>query len=127
MYNFIFWFIYKFFEKRQDIKSIFLASSFTALVILIHLLLLFCIVTILSGTSIQSMQGSYVQRKAILFPFVFLFFIMIYFAYYKWNSLRILSKYEKRDPFSSNNFSVFFVVSILPLILVLILSSFVPR
>lgn len=117
MYNFIFWFFYKFFEWRKGFKSSFIASAMVGLTILIHLGLIHSIVRYLTGFTIGVFSNSYGYNRLILLPLVFLWFFIVYQLCYKKRASQILEG-RKENKFSKPK-NIIFVVALIvvPLLL----------
>ncbi len=117
MYNFVFWFFYKFFEWRKDFKSVFLASVIVVLSFLIHLMLIYNVLRYFSGFGFDTMNRSYVDRKLILLPFVLVLFLIFYFGYYKFKSEHILEKYKSEKFSKPLNIIYILLILVVPLLI----------
>ena len=123
MYNFVFWFFYKFFEWRKRFKSIFVAASIVGVTIIVHLVLVYSIIRNITGLKIQPFQGSYGSRKYVLMGIALVFFFFIYLVYSKANAKEILKKYQGNRFSNLKNVFLIIVILILPLVIVLLLNS----
>jgi hypothetical protein len=123
MYNFIFWFFYKFFEWRKGFQSFFISGTMVAFAVIIHLLLLYNILRYFTGFTIPYFSGNYGQRKLILLPMVIVLFFMLYFGYYKNKGEGILLKYEGKKFSNSKNIIFIIFLLVVPLIIVIKLSN----
>ena len=117
MYNFVFWFFYKFFEWRKDFTSVFLASATVALAFVIHLMLMYSLLRYFTGFSFDTMDRSYIDRKLILLPFVLALFLIFYFGYYKLKSESILEKYKSVIFFKPLNIMYILLILAVPLLI----------
>lgn len=106
MYNFIFWFFYKFFEWRKGFKSSFIASAMVGLTILVHLGLVHSIIRYFTRFTIGVFSNSYGYNRLILLPVVILWFYILYQFYYKKRADEIL---EKRKKISSPSLRILFL------------------
>jgi hypothetical protein len=122
MYNFVFWFFYRFFEKRKKFRSVFVATSLVGLVILVHISLLYSILNFFSLFRIKSWQGSYGVIKYFLIGIVCIFFLIIYMVYYKRNARKILARYHGGKFSSPENVFKIVLLLVIPLIIVFVLS-----
>ncbi|MCP9750046.1 hypothetical protein [Ferruginibacter sp. HRS2-29] len=123
MYNFVFWFFYKFFEWRKGFKSIFLSAAMVGLTVLIHLLLLYAVIRYFTNTTLGKLNGSYTDRKLLYSPFVIGIFLIVYFFYYRRKSEVVLNKKEN-DRFS-RPINIFYIILILvvPLLLAILFTN----
>ena len=116
MYNFVFWFFYKFFEWRKGFKSFFLPAGMVGLAVLIHLGLAYSIVRYFTGFTVEFLSSSYGYNRLILLPIILFFFFCLYQLYYKKNAERILEK-RRIDNFSQpRNILLIILVLVLPLL-----------
>lgn len=125
MYNFVFWFFYKFFEWRKKFKSVFLASAVVGLAIIIHVMLLYNIVRFFTGFNFEMMYRSYDDRKIILLPFVLGLYLIIYFGYYKIKSEYILEKHKLKKISSPLNIIYIFLILAVPLLIAIKFNSMI--
>lgn len=116
MYNFLFWFFYKFFEWRKGFKSTFLSASMVGLAIIVHLGLLHAILRYLTGFNIGVFSNHYGYNRLILLPIVITWFFIM-FQVYKRISNDILRRYNEK--YNLNFKTTFYVALILivPLII----------
>lgn len=79
MYNFIFWFFYKYFEWKNKDDSKFIPATLVIFTIVIHLFLLYSIYRFWTHTNaLEWGTGlSYGQRKFLIFPFLILNILLI--------------------------------------------------
>lgn len=117
MYNFIFWFFYKFFEWRKGFKSSFIASAMVGLTILIHVGLIHSIIRYFTGFTSGVFNNNYGYNRLILLPLVFLWFIIIYQLCYKKMTSQILERRKENEISEPKN--IIFVVGLIvvPLLL----------
>ena len=123
MYNFVFWFFYKYFEWRKGFKSVFLASLIVALALLIHIMLLYSVARYLNLITISQLNKSYVERKVIRLPFVLILYLSVYFFYYKSKAEIILETYKSRKYNSYSNILLASGILLLPLILAITITN----
>ena len=116
MYNFVFWFFYRFFEWRKGFQSSFIAGAMVVFTLAIHLLLLYGIVRNFTGIAFPYFSGSYGQRKLMLLPLVVVLFFILYFGYYKKYGDKILSKYGDKKFSKPKNIIFIILLLVVPLI-----------
>jgi len=118
MYNFIFWFFYKYFEWKDKDDSTLIPSAIVFIVIIIHFGLLYSAIKLFAGWDF-SLGGefSYGQRKYMLLPIALLAFFLTWYFYYRKKAQAILKKYENRPPFSLKNFTLLILMIVIPLVL----------
>ena len=119
MYNFIYWFFYKYFIWKKRFESSFIASSMVGLSIIIHFFFLYSVIRLATGWSLGSLltQYAYGIRKLIMLPFALLLFLLIDIIFFRTNRESILSKYKDQRPFSKRNVISVFAILIIPLII----------
>lgn len=119
MYNFIFWFFYKYFEWKNKDESNFIPSALVVFTLSIHLFLVYSLVRFFTGINYLSFKTtlSYGERKFLLLPFVLLIFFVVWYFYYKPRTSIILENYKEKKPFTIRNYFYLFLIIILPLIL----------
>jgi hypothetical protein len=123
MYNFIFWFFYKFFEWRKGFKSAFIAGAMVGFALVIHLFLLYGIVRYATGFTLPYFSDSYGQRKLMLLPLAIVFFLIIYFGYYRKQAQKILSRYAGNKFSRPINILLIVLLLIVPLMIAIQLVS----
>jgi hypothetical protein len=123
MYNFIFWFFYKFFEWRKDFKSSFIASAMVGLTILIHLGLIHSIIRYFTGFTIGVFSNSYGYNRLILLPLVILWFFILYQFYYKKRADQILEKRMENKFSEPKNIIMAVVLIVVPLLIAIKLTN----
>jgi len=123
MYNFIFWFFYKFFEWRDKYKSPFLAASMVGFVVVIHLSAVYAVFRYFSGSTISLFSDNYAYNRLMLLPIVILFFFIVYRLYYKKKVDEILAKFDERNPFSVKNIAIVVLLIIVPLLFAIKLTN----
>lgn len=102
MYNFIFYFFYKYFEKTKDFSPRFSAICATAGAQFIHVFFLLSLLKYLFQFDIPRFNESYGINKLYLSPFFIIWLIVVYF-YYKRD--RVNSILEERDKLSEKVFT----------------------
>ena len=121
MYNFVFWFFYKYFEWKDKDDSTFIPSAVVILTFTFHLILLFSLLRHFTDISIDLIPWgkdlSYGQRKYLGMPFVMLLFFLVWYFYYRKKSKAILAKYEGKNPFTVKNILLIILIMIVPLII----------
>jgi hypothetical protein len=125
MYNFVFWYFYKFFEWRKDFKSVFLASAIVGLAIIIHVMLIYNLIKYFTGFSFGIMNGSYTDRKLIFLPFVLAVFLITYYSYYKTQSGYILEKNKLGKISSPLNIFYILLILVVPLLVAIKFNSLI--
>lgn len=123
MYNFVFWFFYKFFEWRKGFKSSFLAAAMVGFAMEIHLALLYAIVRYFTGLSVGGLTGSYGQRRLILLPFAIAWCFIIYYIYYKKKAPDILEKYTNEHFSKTKNILFIILLLVVPLVVAIKLTN----
>ena len=123
MYNLIFWFFYKPFEWRKGFQSSFIAGAMAGLTLVIHLLLLYRILTYFIGFKLPYFTGNYGQRRLMLLPLVIIFFFILYFGYYKKKTGDILEKYKDKKFSKPKNIFLIILLIAVPLIVVIRLAK----
>jgi len=124
MYNFIFWFFYKYFEWKDKDDSTFIPSTLVSISIISHLGLLYAIYKAISGLNPLEwgVDLSYGQRKVIYLPLVALLFTIVWYFYYKKHAKSILTKYEGKKPFTIRNIIYVLLIIAMPIIIIAKLS-----
>ena len=119
MYNFVFWFFYKYFEWKSKDDSTFIPATLVIFSFIIHLFLIYSIYRY--GTHTNPLEWgtglSYGQRKYLMFPFVILLFFLVWYFYYRKKSKAILSKFEGRKAFTVKNILLIILIMVVPLII----------
>lgn len=125
MYNFIFWFFYKYFEWKNKDDSKFIPATLVIFTIVIHLFLLYSIYRFWTHTNaLEWGTGlSYGQRKFLIFPFLILIFFIVWYFYYRKKSKTILAKYEGKKPFTVKNILLIILIMVVPLIIAIRLTN----
>jgi hypothetical protein len=116
MYNFIFWFFYKYFEWRDKDKSPLLGASVVGFTVTIHFFALYSITRYFYGRTIAIFSKNYAYNKLLMLPFALLFFFLLYILHYKKKADEILEKFSERKPFTVKNIILVVVVIVVPLI-----------
>ncbi|OJW01549.1 MAG: hypothetical protein BGO52_13760 [Sphingobacteriales bacterium 44-61] len=123
MYDYLFWFFYKFFEWRKGFKSPLIASAMVGLVILIHIGLIHSIVRYFTGFTIGVFSNSYGYNRLILLPVVILWFYFLYHFFYRKRADKILES-RKENKFSEPKNIIFVILLIVvPLIIAIRLTN----
>ncbi|OQP64204.1 hypothetical protein A4R26_33735 [Niastella populi] len=123
MYNFVFWFFYKFFEWRKKFKSPFLPASMVGLTMIIHLGLIHAFLRYFTGFNIGVISNKYGYNRLILLPIVLLWFFLVYQLYYKKRSDEILKHYSESCFYSLKNILYIILVIVVPLIVAIWLTN----
>lgn len=125
MYNFVFWFFYKFYEWKDKDDSTFIPAGPTVIAGIIHLFLFYSIYRFSTHTNpLEWGTGlSYGQRKYLMFPFVILLFFLVWYFYYRKKSKVILAKYEGKKPFTIKNILLIILIMVVPLIIAIRLTN----
>jgi hypothetical protein len=102
MYNFIFWFFYKFHEWKNKDNSSFVPSCAVMVAFIIHVFFIYSIFRYYTESNPLGWGNdlSYGQRKYLMFPFALLLFFLVWFLYYRKKAKYILAKYEGQKPFT---------------------------
>jgi len=127
MYNFVFWFFYKYFEWKDKDDSTFIPSAVVILTFTFHLILLFSLFRYFTDININLIPWgkdlSYGQIKYLGMPFVILLFILVWRFYYRKKAKIILSKYEGKKPFTIKNIWLIIFIMVVPLIVAIRLTN----
>ncbi len=125
MYNFVFWFFYKFYEWKDKDDSTLVPAAPAVIAGLIHSFLIYSIYRYATHTNpLEWGTGlSYGQRKYLMFPFVILLFFLVWFFYYRKKANEILSKYEGKNPFTVKNILLIILIMMVPLIIAIRLTN----
>lgn len=127
MYNFIFWFFYKYFEWKDRDDSTFIPSAVVILTLIFHSILLFSLLRHFNIINIDLLPWgkdlSYGQRKYIGIPFIILLFFLVWYFYYRRKSKAILSSYEGKKPFTVKNILLVILIMVIPLIIAIRLTN----
>ena len=118
MYNFIFYFFYKYFEKTRDSTPKYRAILTVAVTIGFHLFFIISIVKYVFDITIPRFDESYFFNKLYMMPFALLLILFIY-LYYNQNRInKILGHYNNEEKvFTFKNVATIIFVIIVPLIL----------
>lgn len=122
MYNFVFWFFYRYFEKNQKLRSVFVATSIVGLSIVLHVTMLYCIARSLGLFSIPVSNAPFGTRKYYMISIAIAFFAALYFGYYKRNGPKILKTYNGKELWTVRSVGFIALFIILPLIMIFLLS-----
>ncbi len=124
MYNFIFWFFYKFHQWRDKYDSVSLPSGAVMVTLIIHIGLVYSVFRFFYQSNPLGWGNdlSYGQRKYLMFPFGILFLFLVYF-YYRRKSKAILAKYEGKKPFTIKNILLIVLIMVVPLIIAIRLTN----
>lgn len=119
MYNFIFWFFYKYFEWKDKTPSAFVAASMVMFTLIIHLMLLYSILRYFTGLNVGVFSDNYVINKLCLLPFALTFMALTYLIYYRKRSAGIVAKYDDNnmEPFTFKNIALVLLIIVVPLII----------
>jgi hypothetical protein len=119
MYNFIFWFFYKYFEWKDKDDSTFVPSCLVFLALAFHAILLYSILRYYSGVNPLGWGEtlSYGQRKLIMFPFAILMFFLIWYFYYRKKAKQILEARQDRKALTVKNIVLVLLIMVVPLII----------
>ncbi len=117
MYNFVFWFFFRYFERRKRFRSVFVATSMVGVTLTIHLALIYLILSSLEVYKVKPWEGSYGSRKYLLIFAAIIFFLLLYLFYYKKNSKRILDKHQGEKFSNSKNIIKIILILVVPMII----------
>lgn len=124
MYNFFFWFFYKYFEWKDKTDLSFTPSSIVVLIINIHLGFIYSVYIYLYGERLISQDNlPYYYSKLLIAPFIFSAFFLIWYFYYRRKKEEILKKYEGRKVFTVKNIIIVLFFTVLPLIFIIRLNT----
>lgn len=125
MYNFVFWFFYKYFEWQNKDDSSFIPAVLVIFSFIIHLFLIYSIYRYTAHANpLEWGTGlSYGQRKYLMFPFVILLFFLVWYFYYRKKSMPILAKYNGKKPFTLKNILLIILIMLVPLIIAIKLTN----
>lgn len=121
MYNFVFWFFYKYFEWKDNDSFSFIPAGIVALAIEMHVFLLYSFIRYFTGFGFGISKTSY--GKLFFIPFILVLWLFVYFIYYRDNANRILD--NKKDQKFSTPRNILYIVLILvvPLLLVIFFTN----
>jgi hypothetical protein len=124
MYNFVFWFFYKFHQWRDKYDSVSLPSGAVMVTLIIHIGLVYSIFRFVNDSNPLGWGNnlSYGQRKYLMFPFGILSLVLIYF-YYRKKSKAILARYDGKKPFTVKNILLIILIMVVPLIIMIRLTN----
>lgn len=121
MYNFVFWFFYKYFKWKDKDDSTLIPSAFVILTLTFHLMLILSMLRYYTDINIDLMPWgkslNYGQRKYLGIPFVILLFFLVWFFYYRKRASKILAKYEGKKPFTIKNILLIILIMVMPLLI----------
>ena len=122
MYNFVFWFLYKYYERKGS-KSRRGPAWLVVTVIWIHLMVIIEAVEKITGVDPLKYfrLTTFLDNKINLCLVIITSMMLSYNVYYKKKADRIFEKYEKVNPFSVRNILLFFIIVFVPLFFALIL------
>jgi uncharacterized membrane protein len=125
MYNFVFWFFYKYFEWRKGFQSPSTAATMVGFTITVHIAFLYSLFRYLLGYSIGTFDGaySYGQRKLMLLPLALLLYYLIYHLYYKRKASSILEQYVDKEFSTARNILIVVSLLVIPLIGIIIFTK----
>jgi len=123
MYNFIFWFFYRFFEWRKGFQSSFLACAMVSLALVIHISLAYQVLSYFAGVKLPYLSGSYGQRRLILMPLVIILFFILYFIYFRRKAADILERYSGKSFSKPINIIFIALLLIFPIFIIVKLST----
>ncbi|NIG55313.1 hypothetical protein [Chitinophaga sp. Cy-1792] len=123
MFDFMFWFLYKYFEKKNGYKSVFQPATFVTLSVGLFIALGFALIRLFTGWYVGSFSRDYETNKLCLAPFVLGFLAVLYFLYFKPQAARILLKYQEREWNTTANKLVVLALLIVPLVLTMVITN----
>ena len=98
-----------------------MAAVVTAVAVLFHLGFLYALIRECTGFSFPRIAGSYSHRKAVMVPFMIIWFVISY-LYFKSRSSRIIEKYGDQKFGTFRNIAFVIVIAVLPLLVAILLS-----
>jgi uncharacterized membrane protein len=122
MYDFLFWYFYRFLEWRKGFRSSFVAANLVCVTAIIHLLCAYSIVRFLTGRSFHFGSGTYGYTKLMWMIIVTVISAFVYLSYYKNKADAILRRYEGRCIFHRANVLRILAIFLVPLLVAIILS-----
>lgn len=111
MYDFIYWFSFKFFDWRKGFKSSSLSSAMGRLSIASHFLFIHSIVRYFTGWNLGTFSNNYTINKLILLPLAFCFFFIIDKFFYSARKEKILKKYADKEPILVSNILLYILTN----------------
>jgi len=123
MYNFVFWFFYKFFEWRKGFRSSFLSACMVGLAIIIHLGLIHSVLRYFTGFTIGVFTSRYGYNRLLLLPIILSCFFVVYQFYYRKRANDILKHYGEEQVFSIKNILYIVLIMAVPLIIAILLTN----
>lgn len=76
-----------------------------------------------TGFRIGTFADDYTANKLMAAPFIFLFFLFTYLAYYKSRTKSILEKYKDEKPFTWQNILLVILIMVVPLVFAAIVTN----
>jgi hypothetical protein len=113
MYNFIFYFFYKYFQTTNDLTPRFRAILAVAISIGFHLFCLVSILKYLLNFTIVRFDERYLINKFYLMPFALLFILLVYLSFNKKRTDEII---KLEDDKGKNMLTLKYIVSIIMII-----------
>ena len=119
MYNFIFWFFYKFFEWKEKSRSTLIPAMIVVIAFMFHLGLVYSLFRYITHQNPLEWGGdlSYSDRKYLGMPFVLVIYLLIWHFYYRKRAARIMNSYEGKKPFTVRNIIFVLLITVVPLII----------
>jgi hypothetical protein len=120
MYNFIFSFFYRYFNKRNDLTPRFSAALAVALTVFFHLFLFANLITFFTDINLAGKPFSqdYSINKLYLMPFGIVYVYSFVFFYNRKRAMAILSKYPTNYKWISvKNILLILLIMIMPFLL----------
>lgn len=124
MYDFVYWFFYKYFAWRKGFQSSFVASSVVWLAISLHILLLYSLVKLFTGWSLDPIltKHEYGERKWIMIACMLPLVFLLDFFYFRIRKTYILEKFKSKKPFTVKNITLILLLLFVPAVLSFVLS-----
>jgi len=123
MYNFVFWFFYRYFEWRKRFRSVLVATSMVGVTMTIHLALINLILRAMGLYIMEPWEGPYGSRKYLLIFAALIFFLLLYLFYYKKNSQEILEKHKGEKFSDLKNVIKIMLILVVPLVFFFLISE----
>ena len=129
MYDFIFYFFYKYFQRTNDSIPRYRAILAVATAVGFHLFCVISIIKYFTDLNISRFHPGYLQNKLFFTPFILALILVIYFRYNKSRTDLILRNKEKEGKavFNVKNIILVFVIIVMPLIIGILFINVVLR
>lgn len=125
MYNYVFWFFYKYFEWKDKDDSTFIPTTLVVLCFCIHVFLGYSIYRVATHSNLLEWQTQlkYGQNKYVLILFIVIIMVIIWLLYYKKRATMIIGHYKDKKPFTVKSIFIITLIMIVPLVIAVLLTN----